>query len=366
MNGVMMSFSLPDNVRPVPDRHGKIRYRFRKKGYKSAYIKGKPGSKEFYRSLAEAMEQKVEKVSAKSPMKVVSRSLDDLYRRMKRSPEWKEKGTKLAQARVYERFFNRVASNGKRYGEKPVSSVSVAWLNRILGDMEQTPGAANDLRKKLTVLLEYAIDIEWIDRNPARRSMKYKKETPLYTWSEEDIGRYRATHPIGTMARLTLELALNTAARKCNVAGLTREDIRDGRIITQHAKGNNESSVRLLPMTRKALEALPAAPIKHLVVTQFGKPFTVNGLGNRMRKWCDEAGLPQCTMHGLRKAISRRIAESGATDAQGQAVTGHTKPETFQKYRATANRITLADDALSNVSLRFDVQPSKSDGNVDS
>lgn len=121
----------------------------------------------------------------------------------------------------------------------------------------------------------------------------------------------------------------------------------------------------LLPMTRDALEALPAAPIKHLVVTQFGKPFTVNGLGNRMRKWCDEAGLPQCSLHGLRKAISRRIAESGATDAQGQAVTGHTKPETFQKYRATANRITLADDALSNVALRFDVQPAKSDGNAD-
>ena len=123
--------------------------------------------------------------------------------------------------------------------------------------------------------------------------------------------------------------------------------------------------MRLQPMTRKALEALPAAPIKHLVVTQFGKPFTVNGLGNRMRKWCDEAGLPQCSLHGLRKAISRRIAESGATDAQGQAVTGHTKPETFQKYRESANRAVLADDAMSNVALRFDVQPSENDENAD-
>jgi integrase len=356
MNGVMMSFKLPDNVRPVKDRHGKTRYRFRAKGFKSAYIKGKPGTREFYRSLAEAMERADDKAPVQSSAKITPKSLDDLYRRMKRTPEWQEKKTKAAQARVYERFFNRIASNGKRYGEKPADSVTVAWLNRILGDMSETPGAANDLLKKLTVLLEYGVEIDWLDKNPARKAKKYKKSKPIYTWTEEDIAQFRSAHPLGSMARLTLELALNTAARRCNVAELTRDDIRQGRIVTHHAKGNNEASVRLLPMTRQALEALPAAPIKHLVVTHFGKPFSINGLGNRMRKWCDEAGLPQCSLHGLRKAISRRIAESGSTDAQGQAVTGHTKPETFQKYRATANRQTLADDAMSNLSLRFDRQ----------
>ena len=217
MIGVMMSFKLPDNVRPVKDRHGKTRYRFRAKGYKSSYIKGKPGTKEFYASLAEAMERKSDAPLVKSPAKVDPKSLDDLYRRMRRTPEWKEKKTKLAQARVYDRFLNRVASNGRRYGEKPVEKVTVAWLNLILGDMEATPGAANDLRKKLTVLLEYAIDLDWIDRNPARRSMKYKKVTPIYAWTEDDIAQFRSAHPLGTMARLTLELALNTAARRCNV-----------------------------------------------------------------------------------------------------------------------------------------------------
>ena len=30
------------------------------------------------------------------------------------------------------------------------------------------------------------------------------------------------------------------------------------------------------------------------LVTNFGKPFSVGGFGNRFRKWCDEAGLPHC------------------------------------------------------------------------
>ncbi len=55
-------------------------------------------------------------------------------------------------------------------------------------------------------------------------------------------------------------------------------------------------------------------------------------------------------MHGLRKATSRRLAETGATDAEGQAVTGHKKATTFQKYRAKANRTALADRAFA----RFD------------
>lgn len=103
--------------------------------------------------------------------------------------------------------------------------------------------------------------------------------------------------------------------------------------------------------------SLPAAPIKHLVVTPFGKPFSVAGLGNRMRKWCDEAGLEDRSMHGLRKAVARRVAESGGTDAEGQAVTGHRKAETFMHYRARANRSTLADVAMSNVASTFDIQP---------
>ena len=59
-------------------------------------------------------------------------------------------------------------------------------------------------------------------------------------------------------------------------------------------------------------------------------------------------------MHGIRKAISRRIAESGGTDAEGQSVTGHKKASTFVKYRAAANLGKLADAAMSKVAEAYD------------
>lgn len=360
--GVMMMSDLPENVRPVRDRHGKIRYRFRRKGWASAYLSGEPGTPEFHRSLAHILEtRKSEEGGAKSPRNVQPRSLDDLFAKMKAGTKWQKKQarTQLVQGRIIERFLDRVSQSGRRYGDRPVSEVTVAWLDRIFAGMSDTPAAANVLRKTLSGMMDHAGKLGWRTDNPVRLTDKFEEGEGHPDWSEDDIEQFRNAHPLGTMARLALELALNTAARRCNIATLTRDDIRDGRIIVDHAKGNNVASVPMLSTTRSALDALPAAPIKHLIVTEFGKPFSVAGLGNRMRKWCDTAGLKNRSMHGLRKAVSRRIAESGGTDAEGQAITGHKKAETFAYYRAAANRATLADAALSNVASNFDVQPNE-------
>ncbi len=70
---------LPANVTAVPDRHGKIRYRFRRKGWKSAYLKGDPGSVEFHRSYADILAGGgAEAESAETVHPIAARSVDDL------------------------------------------------------------------------------------------------------------------------------------------------------------------------------------------------------------------------------------------------------------------------------------------------
>jgi integrase len=347
----MKTSDLPPHVYPVKDRHGKVRHRYIRKGHRSGYLPGGPGSPEFHTAYAALLAQAPLTAAPSSPKKPMPRSLDDLIARFKQSSEWERKGARTCykQARILERFADRTDQKGRRYGLRPVETITVVWLDRIHAGMASTPAAANELRKVLCGLMDHAIRMGWRTDNPARLVRSYREGEGWHTWTDQEIEQYRARHALGTTARLTLELALNTAARLCNVATLTRADIQNGRIITDHAKGNNEASVPLLATTRAAIEALPSAPIRHLITTQAGKPFSVDGLGNRMRKWCDEAGLPQCSMHGLRKAISRILAEHGATDAEGQAVTGHRKAATFAHYRAKANRTALADRAFSNL-----------------
>jgi hypothetical protein len=53
------------------------------------------------------------------------------------------------------------------------------------------------------------------------------------------------------------------------------------------------------------------------LMNDYGRPFSQKGFGNRMRKWCDAAGLPQCS--ALRKRTASDMAEGGATEAQMNA-----------------------------------------------
>jgi integrase len=82
-------------------------------------------------------------------------------------------------------------------------------------------------------------------------------------------------------------------------------------------------------------------------VTSFGKPFTANGFGNKMREWCDEAGLPECTSHGLRKLCLVRLAEAGLDAFRIAAISGHKDLREVQLYVEAANRKRMAREAVA-------------------
>jgi site-specific recombinase XerD len=86
-------------------------------------------------------------------------------------------------------------------------------------------------------------------------------------------------------------------------------------------------------------------------VTAFAKPFTSNGFGNRMRKWCDQAGLHDCSAHGVRKAAATIAAENGATTHQLMAIFGWRTLEKAERYTRVANRNRLASDGMQFISL---------------
>ena len=78
----------------------------------------------------------------------------------------------------------------------------------------------------------------------------------------------------------------------------------------------------MVPDLLAAIAATPIIGLTSYLVNDYGQPFTVAGPGNMMREWCDEAGLPQCTASGLRKAIARHIVAIEATQQQMKAVGG--------------------------------------------
>ena len=75
-------------------------------------------------------------------------------------------------------------------------------------------------------------------------------------------------------------------------------------------------------------------------MTSFGKPYIHAGLG----KWCNEAGLPECSSHGLKKAAATICANMGATDRQLMALFDWQSEKQANVYTLKANKTKLAAD----------------------
>ena len=80
--------------------------------------------------------------------------------------------------------------------------------------------------------------------------------------------------------------------------------------------------------------------------TEYGRPFSDAGFGNWFRDQCDAAGLPQCTAHGLRKAMMRRLAELGTSQQGIKSVSQHSGDAEVAGYTRGADQQRMAADAI--------------------
>lgn len=343
---------LPKNVSRFVDRHGKERWRFRKAGCPGGYLPGYPGSPEFEAALKAFQEG----VPAPLAERHVPGSVSDLIARFYRSSTFLKAGeghqrnvrgilepfrTEFARDLVRNFRFDHIEEILRRRAEKRVVD------KRTVGG----PGAAQNLHEQLRRLFAYAMKLGWIGRNPADEAdLPVKVERGgFHSWTEEEIAAFQRRHPIGTKARLALELMLWTGLRRGDAVRLGPQHLKGGRIRMKAGKTGKPVDIMAAPPLLAALAAMPAVGLTTLLVTEYGKPFTVAGFGGWFRDRCDEAGLPHCTAHGLRKALARRAADLGATQQQLKAVGQWSSDSDVATYTADAEQRGLADAAIGKV-----------------
>ncbi len=328
------------------DRNGKERFRFRR-GKVSIYLP--PISTDEYRqAYAKALS------GTGGIARAREKSIGDLVARFYRTVPFRRtsEGWQRTMRQSIEPF-------REEYGSDMVANFRPKDIDTILADrFEQRivngkkvggSASAERLREMLMRLFNLAKRLEWITGNPVEMSDTIRHEGEgFYAWNEADIARYRARWPVGTKARLAMELMLWTGARRGNAHAMTPPE--DGRIKAIAVKTKKEIDVPVAPRLQAAIDAMPQGAIgETLITTEFGKPFSRAGFGNKMREWCDAAGLPQCTSHGLRKALIGRAADQKVGQQGLKALGQWTQDREVALYAESANRRQLADDALAEV-----------------
>src|SRR5204862_7968997 len=116
-----------------------------------------------------------------------------------------------------------------------------------------------------------------------------------------------------------------------------RQYIRGGALHVRQQKTGIELVIPIHPILASIIADTPAEHLS-LLTTNTGKPFSAAGFGNWFRDRCNEAGLRQCSAHGLRKAAARRLAEAGCSMHEIAAITGRASLSEIRRYTKAADQ----------------------------
>lgn len=242
------------------------------------------------------------------------------------------------------------------HGDKPVALMQARHVRALRDERSDRPGAANTRLKALKALFAWACEekAEIAPHNPTSGVRKIKYATDgHHSWTPEETAQYRQCHPLGSKARLALDLLLYTGGRREDAVRFGPQHVRNGRVRFRQAKNEHRNPIDIdIPLHREletTIAATPSSGHMTFLVTEFERPFTPAGFGNWFRDQCDQANLHHCSAHGLRKATAAALAEAGATAHEIAAVTGHMSLEEIERYTRAARKKKLADAAIAKL-----------------
>ncbi len=372
-------------ARPYTDRHGKARWRFRAVG-KYIALPESPGHPRFalaYEAAEKGLPAPALATVTTLPTRASPRSLRAAWRIYTTTAiDWKSNAeeTRKRQNDIAEEFLKRpiVADATETWGEMPVPDLKRRHIKLIIAEHAATPHKARHLVGVIRKMIEAALDEEWIEFDPTHKV----KHRPAYkgwrAWTDAECEMFETKWPIGTTPRLVYAVALWLGNRRADVATLllkeritTRDESgkvaldEDGNAVLdefrfQQGKGKRDLVLPVTPMLRDVLEGTEL-PGPTVVVTAYGKPFSIKSLSGRMFDWTRAAGLPPgCVLHGLRKRLGATLANSGASTRQIMDTLGHTDIKHAELYSKEAEQIRLARDGMASV-VQF-MKPNKVKG----
>ncbi len=346
------------NLARDTDRSGNERIYYRKPGAPKVRLRAPFGTPEFDAEYRRAVAGEVPPKPEPKGAPPVPGSMNAFCVSYYQSREFRQLDPRTRRVRqlILDKF-------REEHGAKPARELRPHNVRKIRDARADKPEAANGLLKALRAVFRFAVEEGLYHVNPVREVRYLPGSVDGFrAWTEDDVAAFEACHPIGTTARLAMALLLYTAQRRSDVITFGPGLIKDGWLtFTQHKNRNSRPVVMSLELRPQLREVIEASPGGHptFLVTEFGKPFTAAGFGNRFRKWCNEAGLPACSAHGLRKLCAARMAEAGCTPHEIAAVTGHRTLKEVTRYTNSAKQKRLAGAAFARLDALDDARMSR-------
>jgi hypothetical protein len=188
------------------DRHGSARWYFRRPGFDRVALPGLTWTPEFMAAYEAA-------ANGAGAAKTVPGTVAALVASYYRSSEYQN--MKPITQRTYRSTTEPFRA---QHGEKIVAKLKREHVKATISKVADRPAVANNWLKTIKILMRHAVESGMRFDDPTTGIRKMRTGSSGYrTWTEGEIGTYCEKHPLGSRARLALDLMLFSGQRRADV-----------------------------------------------------------------------------------------------------------------------------------------------------
>ncbi|WKL57280.1 tyrosine-type recombinase/integrase [Asticcacaulis sp. ZE23SCel15] len=299
-------------------------------------LTGAPGTPEYHRSLAQALET--------SPTVKKGEFLSLIVAYMK-SADFKKLGDHTTRA--YNRHLDEIK---ERFGDMPLKALDDRRCRRDFIEYRDTmadrPRTADMAMGVLKRVLSWSVSAGYIDTNQAEPIERlHRTDKSENIWTGDDIAAFndRASAPL----KLALQLAIFTGLRQSDLIKLTWfEDKGDAFVVRTH-KRNKTAIIPITPECRVLLDTLKRTD-GPILRNSLGKAWTADGLRASFGKACDAAKVTR-TFHDLRRTAATTLLASGIDSARVALLMGWSEKDVEQLLKIYVSRSEIVKSVLASL-----------------
>lgn len=346
-------------VEKNPSRHGKMRYFLRYKGKRFGRLpddaEGEEFTSEYWR-----LRNRAENSGAPHPTDnftilpntfrwlCVTYKQTDAFTSL--AIETQTKRTQIMDAMCLEPI---KPDSDKIFAFKPLSTFSSSDIQVLRDRKKATPFAADERLKILRQVFATEQNDKPITDNVALLVKSFRKKSDgHHTMNESEVLQYLNYYEIGSKPWIIGLIMFFTGLRVSDLATLGPQHRHNNEFNKRVFKGRDKKPItvkcRVHPLLASALDAYPTNHACY-IMTEFGKPYSIKGLGQYISKLFDRAGLPHCSAHTARKGLATHLAENEATNKMLDGLFGWRDGKTSKIYTEKADRGRLANQAIDRI-----------------
>ena len=251
-----------------------------------------------------------------------------------------------------------------RFGRRRLNCITVRDIERLkadLLDMPRAPNTINNILSTLRKILNYAVDLEELEKVPRFRFLKIPPQPHSFLDFEEYELLVSSAMDKDHQLAVAVLLAGEAGLRRGELAGLQWQDVNlqlnkltvmralwRGKVVPP--KGGRARIVPLTTRLARALKAHRHLRSKYMLVRDDNQPWSVEVFRWQGPRAYRLASLPEMDRpwHSLRHTFCSHLAMRGASPKAIQELAGHQQITTTMRYMHLAPRaLTDAIDLLN-------------------